>query len=82
MLTVRMDVLTERMGVVETKVDALTADVGGLAARLGTFQAETMAEFAAIRAEMRGSDDETRSYMRVLHEEVLERIRTPGESRF
>jgi hypothetical protein len=33
-----------------------------------------------LRGEIRAGDEETRRYMRVLHEEVIDRLRTIGES--
>jgi hypothetical protein len=42
---------------------------------------EMRGEFSAVRQEIRDGDEETRRYMRVLHEEVLARIATLGEGR-
>lgn len=36
-------------------------------------------EFSAIRREMKTADDETRVFMRVLHEDALARTRVMGE---
>jgi hypothetical protein len=36
-------------------------------------------EFAMVRTEIRQGDEETRRYMRVLYEDLIERIRTMGE---
>jgi hypothetical protein len=41
--------------------------------------AQTRALIDALRVEMHGADEETRRLMRVLHEDVIERIRTLGE---
>jgi hypothetical protein len=38
-------------------------------------------EFSAVRQEMRGGDEETRTLMRVLHEDVINRIALLGEAR-
>ena len=38
-------------------------------------------EFSAIRQEVRGGDDETRTLMRVLHEDVINRISLIREGR-
>src|SRR5262245_11367325 len=43
-------------------------------------QKEVRDEFLAIRAEVKAADDETRVFMRILHEDVLARIKTTGES--
>ena len=42
---------------------------------------EMYEQFSAVRAEIKGGDEETRRYMRVLHEEVLSRIATIQEGR-
>ena len=36
-------------------------------------------EFSAIRNELKAADDDTRVFMRVLHEDVLTRIKVAGE---
>lgn len=56
----------------------------GMSSESGWVRAEFAAvrqEFAAIRQEIRDGDEETRRYMRILHEEVLSRIASLGEGR-
>jgi hypothetical protein len=57
--------------------------VGATHDGLGAVRAEMQREFAAtreeLRAEMREGDEDTRRYMRVLHEEVIERVKTIQE---
>ncbi len=66
-------------------LDRLSARVDALELQMSQFRGEVRAEFAATRAELRdeirAGDDETRRYMRVLHEDVIARIATIGEGR-
>ena len=48
-------------------------------AEAAAFRVEVRSEHVAIRSELRAGDDETRRYMRVLHEEVIDRIKWLGE---
>jgi archaellum component FlaC len=41
--------------------------------------ATVRSEFATVRSEIRQGDEETRRYMRVLYEELVERIKIMGE---
>ena len=83
----------DRLDRLEARVDTLGAELGNLRAEMRTgFQAVeyqvgatedrlVAAMHAAIGTAVVASEHETRRYMRVLHEEVLERIRTIGEGR-
>ena len=76
--------LPERVTVLEKNVEelaSLPSRVGALALQIVQLREEMRVEFSAVRAEIRGGDQETRRYMRVLHEEVLSRITTLDESR-
>ncbi|MGH9204020.1 MAG: hypothetical protein ACRD2A_22570, partial [Vicinamibacterales bacterium] len=61
----------------------LPARIGDLERSLAEFREETQRGFAAVRSELRAEiregDEETRRYMRVLHEDLISRIRTIGE---
>jgi hypothetical protein len=54
---------------------------GEMAAGFAAVRGETAAEFKAVRHEIREGDEETRRYMRVLHEEVIARIAAISEGR-
>jgi hypothetical protein len=76
--------LPERVTVLEQKVEelaSLPSRVGALELQIGQLRDEMRVEFSAVRAEIREGDEETRRYMRVLHEEVISRIATLAESR-
>ena len=64
-------------------VASLDARVATLKEQFLQFRTEVTAEFSAtrdtLRAEIKAGDEETRRYMRVLHEEVISRIKTIGE---
>ena len=45
------------------------------------FRAELQTNADSLRAEIRQGDEETRRYMRVLHEDVIARIAALGEAR-
>ena len=53
--------------------------VASLESELLQFRIDVKAEFSATRLAIRTGDEETRRYMRVLHEEVLTRIALLGE---
>jgi hypothetical protein len=56
---------------------------GGLAALALQFQQlreETRSEVSAIRKEFKAADDESRVFMRILHEDAIARIEALGES--
>ena len=74
--------LTQRVEVLEHTVQdlaTLPARVGAVERELTEFRAEVRTQFAGVRAEIRQGDDETRRYMRVLYEDLIERIKTMGE---
>jgi hypothetical protein len=73
----RVQILEETVkepAVLPTRVEALELQIEQL-------REEMRGEFSAVRQEIRDGDEETRRYMRVLHEEVLARIATPKEGR-
>ena len=87
--------LSQRMDIVEQKVaalEALPARVSALELAVSDLRTEMQAEFSAVRQEMvsmeqnlrteiRTGDEETRRFMRVLHEDVIHRITLLGERR-
>ena len=75
--------LLERVTVLEQKVElvSLRSRVGAVELQIVQLRDEMRVEFYAVRAEIREGDEETRRYMRVLHEEVLSRIATLAEVR-
>jgi hypothetical protein len=73
----RVEILEERVNSTSDRPDRVAA----VKTELTSFRSEVLAqfaavhkEFAAVRAEMRAGDEETRRYMRVLHEDVISRI--------
>ena len=60
---------------------AMSSESGWVRAEFAAVRQEFRQEFAAIRQEIRDGDEETRRYMRVLHEKVLSRIATLAEGR-
>ena len=76
--------LTDRVEILEEKVSELATlpkRVEAVESQILQLRVEMRGEFAAVRQEIRDGDEETRRYMRVLHEEVLARIATIGEGR-
>ncbi len=85
--------LSERVTILEQKVEelaALPARVGLLEEQIVQLRTEMHDEFSAVRsdmgvmkaelrAEIRAGDEETRRYMRVLYEDLIERIERIGE---
>ena len=55
------------------------ASVRAELASVHTELASVRAEFVSVRAEIREGDEETRRYMRVLYENLIERIKVMGE---
>ena len=59
--------------------------VASLEAQFLQFRIEVREEFSSlrseIRAEIRAGDEETRRFMRILHEDVISRIAVLGEGR-
>ena len=75
--------LENRVEILEEKVEALAAlpaRVGRLEEQFLQLRQEMRDGFSAVRQEIREGDEETRSYMRVLHEDVIERIARIGEA--
>ena len=64
---------------------SLPARVTAVELQIVQLRQEMRAEFSAVRqewrAEIRQGDEETRRYMRVLHEDVIARIAAPGDAR-
>jgi hypothetical protein len=83
--------IIERLQVLEKKVDLLETlpeRTSAVESRLTTVELqlvqlrdEMRGEFSALRMEIRTGDEETRRYMRVLHEEVIARIALMREDR-
>jgi hypothetical protein len=61
------------------ELGATRVEVDALAHELSRFETVTLEEFGRVRQEIREGDEETRRFMRVLHEAVLERIAWLGE---
>ena len=59
---------------------ALHSDHAALRAEVAEFRVEVQKEFVQVRKEIRDGDDATRLQMRVLHEDVIERIARLGEA--
>ena len=84
----RIEILEKKVEPLEllpSRMTAIESRLGAVESQLLQLRAEMRAEFSAVRAELRGEikdgDEETRRYMRVLHEEVIDRIKTIGEPR-
>jgi len=76
-LTARVEILEEIVRTLET----LPKRVEAVETQILHLREEMRSEFSAVRQEIRDGDEETRRYMRVLHEEVLARIATIAEGR-
>jgi len=87
--------LAERVEVVEMRVGALEelpARMAAVESQIVQLRTEMHSEFSAVRQEigqlgttlrqeMRALNDETKAQMRILHEEVLDRISKIGEGK-
>jgi hypothetical protein len=73
----RIEILERKVEVLETLPERVTA----VELQLVQLRDEMHAEFSATRAEMRTGDEETRRYMRILHEDVISRLALIEESR-
>ncbi len=74
--------LENRVAVLERQMHELRelpGRVASLESEFLQFRLDVKAEFSAIHLAIRTGDEETRRYMRVLHEEVLTRIALLGE---
>ena len=76
-LTARVEILEETVRTLET----LPKRVEAVESQILHLREEMRSEFSAVRQKIRDGDEETRRYMRVLHEEVLARIATIAEGR-
>lgn len=72
----RLEALEQRMASWETRFDEAVAS---LEARISQLQGEMHVELSAVRKAVEAGDDETRRFLRVLHEDVIERIARLGE---
>ena len=61
------------------KLEQLPKRMDALEVQIVQLRTEMRDEFSAIRQEMRAGDQETRTLMRVLHEDVIGRIALLGE---
>ena len=68
-----------------TALEELPAKVDALGSQIAQLRAEIYAEFSAtregLRSEIRAGDEETRTFMRMLHEEVMTRLALIQEGR-
>ena len=55
--------------------------IAALESRFEQLRVDLRDEVSAIRKEFKAADDETRVFMRVLHEDALTRIQATGEGR-
>lgn len=58
-----------------TELRGLPERVGRVESQLSQLRTEMRAEFSAVRQDMVNGDEETRRQMRVLHEEVIDRLK-------
>ena len=77
----RVEILEEKVGALERlpgRMDALELQImqfrEEVRVEFSAIRQEAAASMDALRAEMRDGDEETRRYMRVLHEDVISRI--------
>jgi hypothetical protein len=76
--------LVARVEVLEMKVstlEELPARVSAVQSQIVLLRDEMRGEFSAVRHEMRSLIETTNTQMRVLHEDVIDRIATLGEGR-
>ena len=59
-------------------LEQLPERVTALEKQIVQLRDEMRAEFSATRADARAGDEETRRFMRILHEEVIQRIQLLG----
>ena len=82
LLEKKMDRLADlpvRMSQVEEGLGVLRADVRNGFARVWTEFGRVWTEFDKVREEIRTGDEETRHQMRILHEDVIARLKLLGE---
>jgi len=76
--------LEERVDMLERRVEILERlpeHVSALETQIVQLRDEMRAEFSTTRADARAGDEETRRYMRVLFEDLVERIKSIGGER-
>ena len=76
------ETLTARVERLEDTVSHLASlpeRVSAVERELGDFRSEVRNEFRTVRAEIHEGDEETRRYMRVLYDDLVERIKTMSE---
>ena len=66
----RVDQLEQRVTEPERRPDRMTV----LESQIEQLRDEMREEFSAVRQEIRAGDEETRRFMRVLHEDVIRRL--------
>jgi archaellum component FlaC len=76
-LKVRVERLEHR---VET-VEQLPGRVSALESQIVLLREELRSEFSAMQTVIRDVDEDTRRYMRMLHEDLIQRVATLGEGR-
>ena len=76
-LRVRVEKLERRVEILEQLPDRVSA----VESQIVQLRDEMQSEFSATRALVREVEEDTRRYMRVLHEDVIQRIATLGEGR-
>jgi len=76
-LRVRVERLEQRVEILEQ----LPNRVSAVESQIVHLRDEMQSEFSATRALIREVDEDTRRYMRVLHEDVIQRIATLAEGR-
>ena len=69
-----------RMTNLEGRMGSLEGRMGGLEKEMADLRIEMRQGFAALRGEIKSTNDETRQFMRVLHEDLIERIKRLGEA--
>lgn len=82
----QLEILPARMAAVELRIlqrrDEMRSEFSAVRRELTElFRAELQINAESLRAEIRQGDEETRRYMRVLHEDVIARIAALGDAR-
>jgi hypothetical protein len=80
-LVTRVEILETKMELLENLPDRVSAVELQIVHLRSEMHEQSLVVRKALRTEIRVGDEETRRYMRVLHEEVLSRIATIQESR-
>jgi hypothetical protein len=74
-----LSALPQAMASVTLRLTNVEGRLTNVEAEIVQLRTEMRDEFSALRQEMRAGDEETRYFMRILHEEVLARIAAIGE---